>query len=268
MNEIFVLFSKSIDQILKDYKKIKKIVFILVFFDIFDYLTQTIFLPKIGSDILASCYSMFSFLFSLYLGLFLLIQLNEIALNKQIKIKAGLYLKYLWANVIIVAGSLTALLTLFLIWLLLNASKNFDSAYQSLTAIQVVLAVIVFTFFTLVWLLFNIFTSAAVINEKLSAKHCVSKSFNLVKVNFKTVLFFGLFTFLITTPAWLDLLWVLYKVFIIKEYVRDYFGVWSLFVTFYSLFIGLLISLTTLNLYKKLSSTKLQTSANESPHLR
>ena len=128
-------------------------------------------------------------------------------------------------------------------------------AYQNLTTVQLGLFGTIFSLSTLSWLLINTFTTAIVINEKISAKHSVLKSFRLVKNNFKTVLFFGFFILVVNIPAWIDIGGILYKSFVVKSYEREYFGTWSMFVTFYSLFIGILTSLTTLNLYKKLTKT-------------
>lgn len=220
MQQVFVIFSKSVDQIAENYKKIQTVIILLVVFDFADSFITNQVLPILTIDIVASLYQLTSMLIAFYLALVLYIKLCEIAFNKKFKLTKKLYLKYIWANVLIMAGFFTGLIFLVIPGI--------------------------------IWLVLNTFTQTIVVVENLSVKKSIVKAVNLAKKHFKVTLNLTVFMFITFIPVLGNIGYIFYRYYS-GEYVFNNFSIWQVFITFYALFMGTILSMVTINLYKKIA---------------
>lgn len=223
MKEILLLVAKSIDQIAKNYKKLLPVYITVIIFNLLDLVIQEGLESLTNFHFLQSIYPIISILIDVLLALWIYQTLIDITLKKKVKINFKLFLKYFWTGIMVIAVTV------------------FGSIFLLIPG--------------LIWLLFNTFTQVIVVTEPISAKNAIAKSITLVSKNLKKTFYLATVAVAISMPLITYIGYTMVKA-ISGEEMYAYLSTGSIFTRFYGLFVGLLMSLTTINLYKKLNKSK------------
>lgn len=223
MKQILLLVDKSLNQITKNYKKLLPVYIAVIAFDLIDLAIQEGLKSLTRFHFLQSLYPLISLLISIFLALWIYQTLIDIALKKKIDITFKLYLTYLWTGIMVVAVTV------------------FGSIFLLIPG--------------LLWLLFNTYTQVIVVSEPIGAKDSIAKSIKLVSKNLKETIYLASVAVAISMPLISYIGYTMVKAFS-GNAVYNFVSVGSIFSVFYGLFVGLLMGLTTLNLYEKLNKGK------------